>query len=139
MQGCACGWWQGQNERQKDQPTPGQKAADNLDAQGNPTLDPAAALMGAFLPWGGHRGYGLALVVQVLAVLSGGKTVAEQVPDSGFFFLVVDPAVLLPADEFRTKVGELVAHIEASRPAPGFGGQDVRLDWLKPHGAGRCG
>jgi LDH2 family malate/lactate/ureidoglycolate dehydrogenase len=92
-----------------------------VDAEGHPTLDPTAALLGAFLPWGGHRGYGLALVVQVLAVLSGGKTVAEQVPDSGFFFLVIDPALLLPADEFRTKVGELVAHIEASRPAPGLG------------------
>lgn len=92
-----------------------------VDVEGHPTLDPAAALLGAFLPWGGHRGYGLALVVQVLAVLSGGKTVAEQVPDSGFFFLVVDPAVLLPAEEFRTKVGELVARIEASRPAPGVG------------------
>ena len=92
-----------------------------VDADGNPTVDPAAALLGAFLPWGGHRGYGLALVVQVLAVLSGGKSVAEQVPDSGFFFLVIDPNLLLPAEEFRAKVGELVAHIEASRPAPGVG------------------
>ena len=91
-----------------------------VDAEGHPTLDPAAALLGAFLPWGGHRGYGLALVVQVLAILSGGKTVAEQVPDSGFFFLVIDPAVLMPAEEFRINVGELVARIEASRPAPGI-------------------
>lgn len=90
-----------------------------VDKDGNPTLDPAEALLGAFLPWGGHRGYGLALVVQVLAVLSGGKIVASDVPDSGFFFLVVDPELLLPAEEFREKVGELVAHIEASRPAPG--------------------
>jgi LDH2 family malate/lactate/ureidoglycolate dehydrogenase len=90
-----------------------------VDAEGNPTTDPAAALLGAFLPWGGHRGYGLSLVVQVLAVLSGGKTVAEEVPDSGFFFLLIEPALLMPADEFRTKVGELVALIEASRPALG--------------------
>ena len=90
-----------------------------VDKDGNPTTDPAAALLGAFLPWGGHRGYGLALVIQVLAVLSGGKIVAENVPDSGFFFLVLDPALLLPADEFRQKVGELVALLEASRPAPG--------------------
>ncbi|MBD9638820.1 Ldh family oxidoreductase [Ensifer sp. ENS07] len=91
-----------------------------VDKDGNPTLDPAEALLGAFLPWGGHRGYGLALVVQVLAVLSGGKIVANDVPDSGFFFLVIDPELLLPAEEFRQKVGELVAHIEASRPAPGI-------------------
>lgn len=90
-----------------------------VDAQGNPTLDPAAALEGAFLPWGGHRGYGLSLVVQVLAVMAGGKMVAEEVTDSGFFFLVIDPALLGAAKDFRTHVGELVARIEASRPAPG--------------------
>ena len=90
-----------------------------VDEQGNPTVDPAAALLGAFLPWGGHRGYGLSLVVQVLAILSGGKTVAGEVADSGFFFLVIDPDLLMPADEFRTKVGELAALIEASRPTPG--------------------
>ena len=73
----------------------------------------------AFLPWGGHRGYGLALVVQVLAILAGGKMVAQEVTDSGFFFLVIDPALLGAPDDFRRQVGELVAHIEASRPAPG--------------------
>ena len=90
-----------------------------VDAQGNPTGDPSAALDGAFLPWGGHRGYGLSLVVQVLAIMAGGKMVAEEVTDSGFFFLVIDPALLGAADDFRAHVGELVAHIEASRPAPG--------------------
>ena len=92
-----------------------------VDAAGHPTTDPAAALTGAFLTWGGHRGYGLALVVQVLAVLAGGKAVAREVTDSGFFFLVVDPAMLGSADDFRSGVSELVAHIEASRPAPGIG------------------
>ena len=90
-----------------------------VDAMGNPTLDPAAALTGAFLPWGGHRGYGLALVVQVLAIMAGGKMVAEEVTDSGFFFLVIDPNLLGAADDFRAQVGALVAHIESSRPAPG--------------------
>ncbi|MFO1143040.1 MAG: Ldh family oxidoreductase [Amaricoccus sp.] len=90
-----------------------------VDAEGNPTRDPGAALAGAFLPWGGHRGYALSLVVQVLAILAGGKIVAEEVSDSGFFFLVLDPALLMPLEDFRAEVGRLVAHIEASRPAPG--------------------
>lgn len=96
-----------------------------VDATGNPTLDPAAALTGAFMPWGGHRGYGLALVVQVLAIMAGGKMVAEEVTDSGFFFLVIDPGLLGAADDFRAQVGALVAHIEASRPMPG--GDKVRV------------
>lgn len=90
-----------------------------VDAEGQPTLDPSTALSGAFLPWGGHRGYGIALVVQVLAILAGGRMVGEEVTDSGFFFLVVDPALLGSADHFRREVSALVAHIEASRPAPG--------------------
>ena len=100
-----------------------------VDAQGNPTLDPSAALEGAFLPWGGHRGYGLALVVQALAVMAGGKMVAEEVTDSGFFFLVIDPGLLGSADEFKDNITNLVAHIEASRPAPGS-------DRVRVHGRG---
>ncbi len=37
-----------------------------VDPQGRPTTDPAQALAGAILPWGGHRGYGMALVAQIL-------------------------------------------------------------------------
>ena len=90
-----------------------------VDAQGNPTNDPSAALEGAFLPWGGHRGYGLALVVQILAILAGGKMVADEVTDSGFFFMVFDPGLLGSAEDFKQNVTDLVAHIETSRPAPG--------------------
>ncbi|MGV6874311.1 Ldh family oxidoreductase [Pseudochelatococcus sp. B33] len=90
-----------------------------VDAAGLSTQDPAAALAGAFLPWGEHRGSGLALVVQVLAILCGGKIVAEDVADSGFFFLVIDPELLMPLEQFRAGVADLVTRIEASRPMPG--------------------
>jgi LDH2 family malate/lactate/ureidoglycolate dehydrogenase len=100
-----------------------------VDREGNSTLDPSAALEGAFLPWGGHRGYGLALVVQVLAMMAGGKMVAEEVTDSGFFFLVIDPSLLGSAEDFKANVTALVAHIEASRPAPG-------TDRVRVHGRG---
>lgn len=100
-----------------------------VDRNGHPTPDPSEALEGAFLPWGGHRGYGLALVVQVLAMLAGGKMVAEEVTDSGFFFLVIDPAMLGSSAEFKANVTALVAHIEASRPAPG-------VDRVRVHGRG---
>jgi LDH2 family malate/lactate/ureidoglycolate dehydrogenase len=52
-----------------------------IDAHGNETLDPQVALKGALLPLGGygvdnggHKGYGLGLLVEILCgVLSGGK------------------------------------------------------------------
>jgi LDH2 family malate/lactate/ureidoglycolate dehydrogenase len=90
-----------------------------VDAEGRPTLDPTEALNGAFLPWGGHRGYGLSLVVQILAILCGSRVVVEDVSDCGFFFLVFDPNMFMPLVDFRSKVADLVRHIESSRPAPG--------------------
>jgi (2R)-3-sulfolactate dehydrogenase (NADP+) len=44
-----------------------------MDADGRPTTDPAAGLAGSLTPLGGAKGYGLALMVEVLAAgLSGG-------------------------------------------------------------------
>lgn len=96
-----------------------------IDAAGAPTDDPAAALAGAFLPWGEHRGYGLSLVVQVLAVLCGSKTIVEDVADCAFFFLLFDPGLLMPADRFKSQLAQLERQIEESRPAPG--GPKVRV------------
>ena len=88
-------------------------------ADGQPTTDASEALAGAFLPWGGHRGYGIALVVQVLSILCGSKIVVDDVAECGFFFLVFDPELLMPLAEFRAKITELTQRIEESRPAPG--------------------
>ena len=91
-----------------------------VDPSGEPTTDPSQALLGAFLPWGGHRGYGISLAAQIFGILCGSSTVVDGVSDSGFFFLVFNPDLLMPLDAFKAKVAELVAHIETSRPAPGF-------------------
>lgn len=105
--------------RQKlDQPLEPEVA---IDRNGMPTTDPAQAWVGAILPWGGHRGYGIALAVQLLGILGGGATVVRDVSDSGFLFLAIDPGMLMPAAEYRAKAAELVRHIEASRPAHGAG------------------
>jgi len=90
-----------------------------IDRDGNPTTDPATAWVGALLPWGGHRGYGIALAVHLLGILGGGKPLIRDVADTGFFFLLIDPELLMPAAEFRAKASELVRLIESSRPAPG--------------------
>ena len=98
-----------------------------IDPDGNETTDPAKAWVGAILPWGGHRGYGISLAVHLLGMFGGGKTVIRDVSDSGFLFLVIDPEILMPADEFRAKASDLVRHIESSRPAPG-------VDKVRVHG-----
>ncbi len=43
-----------------------------LDSQGKPTADPTEAMKGAFLPFGGYKGYGLMLSSEVYSILGGG-------------------------------------------------------------------
>src|SRR5688572_2019026 len=60
-----------------------------VDPEGRPTVDAAAALAGAFLAWGGHRGSGLSLAVQLLGMLAGSAAVIHDVSNYGLFFLVI--------------------------------------------------
>ena len=58
----------------RDQPLPDGWA---LDAQGRPTNDPNAALDGSLLPVGGYKGYGLSVIVELLAVCCPGRPSAR--------------------------------------------------------------
>jgi ureidoglycolate dehydrogenase (NAD+) len=69
------------------------------DREGRPTTDPQAALEGFLLPFGGYKGYGLALMVDLIAgVLSGGAYLTHvkswmdtAAPGNvGHFFLAID-------------------------------------------------
>ena len=51
-----------------------------IDAEGQPTTDPAAALKGALLPLGGAKGYALALAVEALCGVLTGANMATQMP-----------------------------------------------------------
>lgn len=90
-----------------------------VDRDGAPSTDPAAVWNGAMRHWGGHRGYGVALAVQLLGILGGGAPVVRDVAESGFLFLVLDPELLMPLSAFKTRAGELVRALETSRPAAG--------------------
>lgn len=98
------------------------------DATGAPTLDPAAALDGAFGVWGGHKGSGLAMVVQLLGMMSGASAAPPGISDCGFFVLLVDPAVLTDADDYHRRVTEYAASIRATRPVEGGAGVRVPFD-----------
>ncbi|TVT61278.1 Ldh family oxidoreductase [Amycolatopsis rhizosphaerae] len=95
------------------------------DAGGAPTLDPTAALAGAFGVWGGHKGSGLALVVQLLGMLSGAGAAPEGISDCGFLMLLIDPAALTDADDYRRRVTEFAASVRATTPVEG--GSAIRV------------
>ncbi|HVW18118.1 MAG TPA: Ldh family oxidoreductase [Solirubrobacteraceae bacterium] len=90
-----------------------------LDPHGRPTLDPAA--VAAILPWGGHRGSGLAIVVQMLGLLAGLPVSSDGPGDwrAAFLLVAIDPGLLLDADDYRRAASELRAGIHALAPVPG--------------------
>jgi (2R)-3-sulfolactate dehydrogenase (NADP+) len=70
-----------------------------LNAQGEQTQDAVEALNGTLLPFGGHRGGNVALLVEILATLSGGSFSLDAAPFDhgstspgiGVFVLSIDP------------------------------------------------
>jgi LDH2 family malate/lactate/ureidoglycolate dehydrogenase len=90
-----------------------------FDEHGNPTRDPNAALRGGWVPFGGHKGYGLSFAVQALGLLAGAGLAQSKVKDYGFLLLVIDPKLTLPGDEFPDHMAELVDKIKATPRRPG--------------------
>ena len=88
-----------------------------VNPAGYPTTDPDEALEGAILPWGGPRGSGLALAVQLLGVLAGSDLVIDEVSNYGLFFLVIDPKLFMPSGQYSARVTAFRQVIAANRPA----------------------
>jgi LDH2 family malate/lactate/ureidoglycolate dehydrogenase len=97
------------------------------DAAGRPTTDAKAALEGFLQPVGGHKGYGLALVVDLFAgLLSGAAYLThvsswsedpEKPQDLGHFFIALDAKALGAAEWLRGRMEDFRAILHASPPA----------------------
>jgi uncharacterized oxidoreductase len=97
-----------------------------IDAQGNETTDPAVFFRGngAMLPFGEHKGSGLALACELLAgVLTGGGAMGPQLPNrgvkNGMFSMVLDPARFGDADAMAREREILIQWVKSSPPRPG--------------------
>lgn len=99
-----------------------------IDPRGDPTRDPAEALAGAILPWGGHRGSGLAIVIRLLGLLSGVEPFPAGNGSFAFLMIAIDPSLFLPPGEFERRAEEFAAGIRAAAPAPGFASVKVPFD-----------
>ncbi len=89
-----------------------------IDSQGQPTRDPTAARLGALLPFGGYKGYGLGFIVQALGVLAGSGMDPDK--DDGYLFVVFKPDLLGSARRVQAR-GQRAGrpHQEHSAPARG--------------------
>lgn len=99
-----------------------------LDEAGAPTTDPAAAMKGTLLPIGGPKGYGLALMIDLLAGLLPGsqygphvKTFHEPVGPTGVGMcaIAIDIARFMPLDQFYSLLHDYLRSIRESKKAPG--------------------
>jgi LDH2 family malate/lactate/ureidoglycolate dehydrogenase len=81
-----------------------------IDERGRPTTDAAAARRGALLPFGGHKGYALALATHALGVLCAGA-IHEK---SAYLFIAFKPDLFVPLDEYRRALAAEIALIKAT-------------------------
>jgi LDH2 family malate/lactate/ureidoglycolate dehydrogenase len=91
------------------------------DADGNPTSDPVAARGGSLEPLGGPKGYGMAVMLDVLAgVLSGGRF-GGMLGEGRFgqFFLTIAVERFMPLEEFKERMDQLIDQLHGSPRAPG--------------------
>ncbi len=107
-----------------------------LDPAGSPTADAAAALAGALLPMGEHKGSGLAVAIEALTAALAGAGISPRLVNTGltgagdgaaaergsaYLVVAIDPARFAGQETFVSRLGDLVDELKVSRLAPGFG------------------
>lgn len=96
-----------------------------LDAEGNPTTDPNAIYgdpPGTILPVGGHKGYSLALMIEVLAGILARGGYSRENPGpvmNGIFMVVVDIGRFVNPATFQAEVDDLIRYLKTSPTVPG--------------------
>ena len=93
-----------------------------IDEHGRPTTDAAAARRGALLPFGGHKGYALALAMHALGVLCRGAGGGES---GGYLFIAFRPDLFVPLADYRRALTEEIAAIKATPRQEGV--EEIRI------------
>ncbi len=106
-----------------------------IDRLGQPLTDPKRAEEGFLMPIGGYKGYGLALIVGLLAGTLNGAAMGKEVIDfnhddtsvtnTGQSILAIDLSAFGDVDAFKARVDRLVRELRDSERMPG-----VERIWL---------
>ena len=116
-----------------------QKAADEgkkiplgwaVDKEGKPTEDPNEALKGSLLPIGGYKGYGLAMVIDILSAIISQSAYGLNIGDKfdpnctdperiGHFMLAIDVSKFLDLDTFKKSMDEYIDTMKNTEKAVG--------------------
>ena len=100
-----------------------------IDRQGKSLLDPTKSEEGFLLPIGGYKGYGLSLIVGILAGTLNGAAMGSQVIDfnkdfstttnTGQAIAIMDPSAFGDITEFKQNIDTLVRELRSSERMPG--------------------
>jgi LDH2 family malate/lactate/ureidoglycolate dehydrogenase len=114
-----------------------------IDRDGKPLRDPRRANEGFLLPIGGYKGYGLALMIGLLAGTLNGAAMGKDVVDfnaddttptnTGHAIVAIDVAAFQPVAEFKQAVDALVRDLRHSRTLPGV--ERIRIPGEGSHAA----
>jgi LDH2 family malate/lactate/ureidoglycolate dehydrogenase len=100
-----------------------------LNAAGEPTTDPEEALTGLILPLGGHKGYIISLMMDVLSGVLTGSSFGSDVSSpyyydrrsgAGHLAIALDIDKFMPLAMFNGRMDTLLDQIKAVPPAAGF-------------------
>lgn len=92
-----------------------------MDKEGQPTR--VASEVATLLPFGGYKGFALALAMQAFGVLAGSGLGDDKI--YGYFIMAINPELMLPAEDFRRHMSESLARIKAAPRQPGV--DEIRL------------
>ena len=99
-----------------------------IDAEGNPTTDPDAALKGSLTPAAGAKGYGLGISIGILAGLLPGSEIGRLVLGTldtefrctkGDFFLLMNPGAFAGGPTLSSRVASYLGELRHSPPQKG--------------------
>ncbi|PKL13398.1 MAG: malate dehydrogenase [Spirochaetae bacterium HGW-Spirochaetae-4] len=100
-----------------------------IDTEGRPTMDAQAALAGSVLPFAGPKGYGIALMNDILAGVLTSSNFGSQIPDLyrnlvdvqniGAFIQLTDIESFIPVSDFNARMEKLVEDLKSITPAQG--------------------
>ena len=100
-----------------------------VDHEGQPTNDPSVMYeepFGAMGPFGKHKGYGLAVMCELLGgALAGEWTAQPGNPREGtvvnhMLMFVLDPRVFGGVERFHSEVADMADYLHSTTPAKGF-------------------